>query len=637
MRFDHRADVTAIGLTALALVLGRPLADDEYPHRVPQLLSGARARAAGADDQPLPEGLQGWIGRALQLDLRTGFASATEAQIALEDALTEDSGFVAAPVALEAFLSRYIAALLEPTPMAPPPAVKPTASAYPPAPPVVTPPAPAAPPPPAPAAAKPAPPPAPPVSRPAAPVAPPVSSTPPAPIVPPPHVPVVQPAAHAPVAPAPDLSAAFAPLPPTTHTHPPAVPHAPASVVMPRPSAPAPTTVIPTPSVVVPAHPPVAASTVHAPTPSKTAPIADPPPSQARDITELLRDFDLPSAAEEPAPAVIVKDVRPAPARSGSGTQGWQKIAAIVAAAAVVGLGGFYGMRFYNASKTPAAPALGTLSVQTNPPGVAVFVDGEAHGNTPARISLKAGSHILELRGQGVPRSIPISITAGTESSQYLEFAETPKVGSLLVQSDPAGARVTIDGVDRGPAPAQVAGLAPGEHDVVVQAEGGPPVRQKVKIEAGVTASILTPVSTASAGPVSGWLTVKAPVSIEVRESGRQIGSSDTDKIMMAAGRHDIELVNETLGYRATRSVQVPPGKVAAISLDMPQGTININAAPWAEVFIDGRRIGETPIGNLSLAIGPHEVVFRHPQFGEKKQAVSVTLNAPVRLSMDMK
>jgi len=115
------------------------------------------------------------------------------------------------------------------------------------------------------------------------------------------------------------------------------------------------------------------------------------------------------------------------------------------------------------------------------------------------------------------------------------------------------------------------------------------------------------------------------------------IGTSDTDKIMMAAGRHDVELVNETLGYRATRSVQVPPGKVAGLSVDMPQGTININAAPWAEVWIDGRRVGETPIGNLPISIGSHEVVFRHPQLGEKRQAVSVTLNAPVRLSIDMK
>src|SRR5438874_1124492 len=114
-RFDHRADVTAMGLVALALVLGRPVHSDEYPHRVGALLNEARARSAGGGEQPLPAALQNWIARALQLfEVRQGFATATEAQVALEEALTADSEFVAAPVALETFLSRYIAALLEP-------------------------------------------------------------------------------------------------------------------------------------------------------------------------------------------------------------------------------------------------------------------------------------------------------------------------------------------------------------------------------------------------------------------------------------------------------------------------------------------------------------------------------------------
>jgi hypothetical protein len=64
---------------------------------------------------------------------------------------------------------------------------------------------------------------------------------------------------------------------------------------------------------------------------------------------------------------------------------------------------------------------------------------------------------------------------------------------------------------------------------------------------------------------------------------------------------------------------------------------VNLQALPWAEVWIDGQRVGETPIGNLSVPIGPHEVVFKHPQFGEKRHAISVTLSAPVRLSVDMK
>jgi len=229
-----------------------------------------------------------------------------------------------------------------------------------------------------------------------------------------------------------------------------------------------------------------------------------------------------------------------------------------------------------------------------------------------------------------------VTVTAGAEASQYLELPETPSSGSLLVQSEPAGARVSVDGVDHGVAPVSVAELAPGEHEVVLQADGGAPVKQRVVIQAGVTSSVLAPV-TANAGPVSGWLSVKSSVAIEIREGGRLIGTTDSDRIMMAAGRHDVQLVNDTLGYNVSRTIQVPPGKTAAINIDMPMGVINLNAAPWAEVWIDGRRAGDTPIGNLPISIGPHEIVFRHPQLGEKRQAVSVTLKAPVRLSVDMK
>src|SRR5436190_991544 len=501
-RFDHRADVMAIGMTALALVLGRPIAASEYPHRLGSLLNEARGRTAGAEDQPLPDALHNWIARALQLDVRQGFQSATEAQVALEDALlSEDSSFVAAPIALETFLSRYIAVMLDPIPAA------------------------------------------------------------------------------APIA-------------------------APAIAIV--PSAPI----------------------------ARTEAAAEPVKATPRDITELLRDFDLP-----PAPSTVAAlaqnerleaGAAPVPVSRfslGRGATRWRRLALAALVVVAVGEGAVIASR--SMAKAPP-PRLGTLSLQTNPPGV-------ARGNTPARISLDAGSHIVELRGRGVPRVIPVTVTAGAEASQYLELPETPSAGSLLVQSDPAGAKVTIDGVDHGIAPVSVADLAPGDHEVVLQADGGPAVRQRVVIQAGVTSSVLAPVSTATAGPVSGWLSVKSAVAIDVRENGRLIGNTDADRIMMAAGRHDVELVNETLGYRVTRSIQVPPGKVMSLSIEMPQGVLNVNASPWAEVWIDGRRVGETPIGNLPMSIGPHEVVFRHPQLGEKRQAVSVTLKAPVRLSVEMK
>jgi hypothetical protein len=313
-----------------------------------------------------------------------------------------------------------------------------------------------------------------------------------------------------------------------------------------------------------------------------------------------------------------------------------RNIAAVIAVVVVLGVAGLVSKKFMGGGKV-AGPATGALAVQSSPSGVPVFVDGLEHGKTPARISLTPGSHILELRGRGVPRVIPITVTAGAEVSQYLEFAEAPVTGQLAVQSEPAGAKVVVDGTDRGVAPVTIPDLAPGEHRVELQADGIT-AKHTVTVQAGGTASLMVPIgAAAAAGPVSGWLAVKAPFTTEIREQGRLVGSTDTDRLMMAAGRHELEFVSDALGYRSTRVVQVAAGKVASLSLELPQGVINVNASPWAEVWIDGKRVGETPIGNLSVAIGPHEIIFRHPQLGEKRQSVSVTLSSPVRLSMDMK
>ena len=87
-RFDHRADVTGMGLVSLALILGRPLAADEYPHRIPDLLNEARERSALGEEQPLSQPLRAWLARALQIDVRRSFASAPEAMAALDEVLS---------------------------------------------------------------------------------------------------------------------------------------------------------------------------------------------------------------------------------------------------------------------------------------------------------------------------------------------------------------------------------------------------------------------------------------------------------------------------------------------------------------------------------------------------------------------
>jgi serine/threonine protein kinase len=647
-RFDHRADVTGVGLVALALVIGRPLRAEEYPHQIPALLNAARERTALGEEQPLSPPLRDWMARTLQIDPRRAFASAPEALAVLEDVVAEESTYVAAPVALETFLSRYTAALLDPTPaVALAPAPAPVVSFLP-----------APPKPPAPEVPPPAPDLASLISGITATSAP---STPATYLGRQPGAPgLASGSGSGSATPSPELPKPqfMRPQTPTSEAPRPVAPTAPAPFSLtPRPA----------PSVASPLTPPVIAGPAASTAPSATAPAEpkdqqndqlakektgpkafdlqphQPPP--IRNITELIPADDLekirkPLFEEEPGQAWPAEPSRGKDERTKTNKKkitpgAWKKPALAAVAVLALTVGGYFAMRARGGQAGEAS--MGTLDVQSSPAGVQVFIDGEQRGQTPARVSLKAGAHILELRGRGVPRVTPISVTAGGMVSQYIEFADTPVTGQLQVQSQPPGAHVQVDGVDRGVAPVTVSNLTPGDHEVVLQSAAGS-AKQVVSVQAGGTASIVAPVvADAASGPVSGWVTVQSPVSVEIREGGKLLGTSEADRVMMAAGRHELEIVNAMLGYRVTRIVQVPPGKTAPIKIDLPKGVVNLNASPWAEVFIDGQRVGETPIGNLSVSIGPHEVVFRNPQLGEKRHAISVSLAAPLRLSVDMK
>jgi hypothetical protein len=105
-RLNHRADVMQIGVVALALVLGRPLGDDDL-RDLQALLASATENSVMGGREPISDALRRWLSRALQLDTRGAFESALEAQLALDDVLSGDAGYIAAPVALESFLTRY--------------------------------------------------------------------------------------------------------------------------------------------------------------------------------------------------------------------------------------------------------------------------------------------------------------------------------------------------------------------------------------------------------------------------------------------------------------------------------------------------------------------------------------------------
>ena len=79
------------------------------------------------------------------------------------------------------------------------------------------------------------------------------------------------------------------------------------------------------------------------------------------------------------------------------------------------------------------------------------------------------------------------------QTSQYVELQGVAKTGGIEIRSEPAGARITIDGRPRGTTPETISDLTPGDHTVVLES-GGRKVSQAIRIQAGITAQLVVPI-----------------------------------------------------------------------------------------------------------------------------------------------
>ncbi|MCC7125550.1 MAG: PEGA domain-containing protein [Acidobacteria bacterium] len=131
-----------------------------------------------------------------------------------------------------------------------------------------------------------------------------------------------------------------------------------------------------------------------------------------------------------------------------------------------------------------------------------------------------------------------------------------------------------------------------------------------------------------------GFLSLTTPFAVRVLVDGVEMGGGP--RLSLPAGTHVLTMINDELEFAETREVQIEARKALTITVDTPRGVLHVNARPWADVWIDGRRVGETPVGNVSLPIGAHEVLLRHPQFGESRHTVIVGAKTPARLAVEL-
>jgi hypothetical protein len=209
----------------------------------------------------------------------------------------------------------------------------------------------------------------------------------------------------------------------------------------------------------------------------------------------------------------------------------------------------------------------------------------------------------------------------------------------VRIESQTPGDLVMVDGRQVGVTPVELTvGSSQAISVVRREAESAaaaapPPVPTTVDVTPEQDAAAAA-IALAEARQRSGGLRLVSPIELQVLEGERVLGSSADGPIVTTAGRHQLDFVNNALGYRARQTVEIRRGQIVSLTIQPPDGRLSINAVPWAQVSIDGAPVGETPLANLPVPVGQHEITFRHPQLGERRQTLIVKSGVDTRVSV---
>jgi serine/threonine protein kinase len=201
----------------------------------------------------------------------------------------------------------------------------------------------------------------------------------------------------------------------------------------------------------------------------------------------------------------------------------------------------------------------------------------------------------------------------------------------LTIDSPTPGARVFIDGREVGVTPYKLSGAAAPHAIQVVARQSASPATASAAAAADPRAA--SAIAAAAQRQRSGGLRLSTPIELQVLEGERVLGSSADGPIVASAGVHQLDFINTAIAFRSRQTVTIKAGEIIPLQVQPPDGRVSINAQPWAQVWIDGNLVGETPLANLIVSAGEHEIVFRHPQLGERRETTIVKSGVQTRIS----
>ncbi|WP_163340348.1 SUMF1/EgtB/PvdO family nonheme iron enzyme [Desulfopila sp. IMCC35008] len=256
--------------------------------------------------------------------------------------------------------------------------------------------------------------------------------------------------------------------------------------------------------------------------------------------------------------------------------------------------------------------------------GVAVWVDdiqvGSTEGGTNTDVfDIAPGRHLLRLEK---PRYHPLEERIDIEGESRLQVfraALKPAWSSLLLESEPEGAVIEVDGKRQGTTPASLE-LLQGNHKIVVSKNGF--LEESLEIE---TIAGQDEKSRVTLTPTPAAVTVTSvPEGTTVLVDGEFLGITPMDMQLPSGKELDFSLQLPGFESQAKHFIfQAGEEKSLHFTMKQEYGVVFFQVdPPAAELFIDGKKQPDSN-GRMLLPVKTLQVAAHHPQFGRYTSTVT--------------
>lgn len=277
------------------------------------------------------------------------------------------------------------------------------------------------------------------------------------------------------------------------------------------------------------------------------------------------------------------------------------------------------------------------LRVKANPKNAEFLINGipqQLNANGICEIPLPFGTHTYRVIAENYHMEEGRITINDRNNKQELNINLKQAFGYLTVNGDvdSKGADVFIDNIKIGQIPINQFPVKSGRHSILITQKLYKPYNENFTITDGASVKI-TPAFSPNYAIVNLYTTDK---EAQIYDNGRLLGVEKWNG-KLEKGEHIIE-VKKKNHITTKRNIVVQNERRESYHLESPKpiyGILEVSSSPLgAEVLMDGKVIGKTPLVNRNVLIGQHSIELRLQ--GHKKAAKGVTIleNKVERINM---